>query len=169
MRRTTWVRNTRGDLHGFRCATDIERARVDGGILMTLVKVEARRQGGAHVEATGRYPIGAASSTEAESASHPWTKAELKWESGLIEAVCERGNLMNAYQRVVWNKGAAGVDGIGVSEFKDQLKQHWPTIKAKLLAGEYIPQPVRRRRKLGSKGWACLPSLRYAGSPHELP
>jgi RNA-directed DNA polymerase len=51
---------------------------------------------------------------------------------------------MLAYQRVVENKGAAGVDGIGVAEFKAHLKQHWPTIKAKLLAGEYIPQPVRR-------------------------
>ena len=45
---------------------------------------------------------------------------------------------------MVKNKGAAGVDGIGIAEFKDHLKQHWPTIKAKLLAGEYMPQPVRR-------------------------
>jgi RNA-directed DNA polymerase len=45
---------------------------------------------------------------------------------------------------VVENKGAAGVDGIGIAEIKDHLKQHWPTIKAKLLAGEYMPQPVRR-------------------------
>jgi RNA-directed DNA polymerase len=58
--------------------------------------------------------------------------------------VCERGNLQLAYQRVVENKGAAGVDGIGVAEFKDHLKLHWPTIKARLLAGEYHPQPVRR-------------------------
>ncbi|MBX3669154.1 MAG: group II intron reverse transcriptase/maturase [Rhodocyclaceae bacterium] len=61
-----------------------------------------------------------------------------------MEAVCERGNLKLAYQRVVENKGAAGVDGIGVGAFKDHLKQHWPTIKAKLLAGSYIPSPVRR-------------------------
>lgn len=61
-----------------------------------------------------------------------------------MEAVCERGNLWLAYERVVKNKGAAGVDGIGVSAFKDHLKQHWPTIKAKLLAGGYIPSPVRR-------------------------
>jgi group II intron reverse transcriptase/maturase len=61
-----------------------------------------------------------------------------------MEAVCERGNLMLAYQRVVRNKGAAGVDGMGVTGFKDHLKQHWPTIKAKLLAGTYIPQAVRR-------------------------
>lgn len=45
---------------------------------------------------------------------------------------------------MVKNKGAAGVDGIGVSEFKEHLKQHWPTIKAKLLAGSYIPPAVRR-------------------------
>ena len=69
------------------------------------------------------------------------TKAEL---SGLMEAVCERGNLWLAYERVIKNKGAAGVDGIGVSAFKDHLKQHWPTIKANLLAGGYIPSPVRR-------------------------
>ena len=61
-----------------------------------------------------------------------------------MDIVCERGNLMLAYDRVVKNKGAAGVDGIGIAEFKEHLKQHWPTIKAKLLTGEYIPSPVRR-------------------------
>ncbi|MBK5915152.1 group II intron reverse transcriptase/maturase, partial [Rhodocyclus purpureus] len=61
-----------------------------------------------------------------------------------MDVMCERGNLMLAYQRVVENKGAAGVDGIGIAGFKDHLKQHWPTIKAKLLAGEYMPSPVRR-------------------------
>ena len=70
-----------------------------------------------------------------------WTKAEL---GGLMEAVCERGNLWPAYERVLKNKGAAGVDGIGVAEFKGHLQRHWPTIKAKLLAGEYMPSPVRR-------------------------
>lgn len=78
---------------------------------------------------------------EAGSANHWRTKAGF---SGLMEAVCERGNLMLAYQRVVKNKGAAGVDGIGVNEFKEHLKQHWPTIKAKLRVGSYIPQAVRR-------------------------
>jgi group II intron reverse transcriptase/maturase len=51
---------------------------------------------------------------------------------------------MLAYQRVVKNKGAAGVDGIGIAEFKGHLQRHWPTIKVSLLAGKYIPQPVRR-------------------------
>ena len=76
--------------------------------------------------------------------THMRTKAELKQDGALMGAVCEYDNLKLAYQRVVENKGAAGVDGIGVAAFKDHLKQHWPTIKAKLLAGEYMPSPVRR-------------------------
>lgn len=108
---------------------------------MKLTKAEARRYGGAQAEESGRNPEGADLRAEAESATHLWTKAE---PGGLMEAVVERGNLMLAYQRVVENKGAAGVDGIGVAEFKDHLKQHWPTIKARLLAGTYIPQAVRR-------------------------
>ncbi len=72
------------------------------------------------------------------------TNAELMQASGLMDAVCERGNLWLAYDRVAKNKGAAGVDGIGVTGFKDHLKQHWPAIKASLLAGSYIPSPVRR-------------------------
>ena len=64
--------------------------------------------------------------------------------SGLMEAVVERRNLQLAYQRVVENKGAAGVDDITVLEFKDHLKQRWPQIRAKLLAGVYLPSPVRR-------------------------
>ena len=72
------------------------------------------------------------------------TNAEWEREGKLMAAVCERSNLWLAYDRVTKNKGAAGVDGVGVNEFKEHLKQHWPTIKAKLLAGEYIPSPVRR-------------------------
>lgn len=47
------------------------------------------------------------------------TKSELEQEGGLMEAVCEHDNLKLAYQRVVENKGSAGVDGIGVAAFKD--------------------------------------------------
>lgn len=60
-----------------------------------------------------------------------------------MEAVVERGNLWLAYRKVVANKGAPGVDGVGVGEFNDWLKEHWPTVKAALLAGSYLPQAVR--------------------------
>jgi len=90
---------------------------------------------------SGRNCEGAARGAETLARTRERTNAGL---DGLMEAVCERGNLQLAYQRVVQNKGAAGVDGITVAEFKAHLKQHWPAIKAKLLAGRYIPSPVRR-------------------------
>jgi RNA-directed DNA polymerase len=111
---------------------------------MKPMKTEARRSEGAQAEDSGRYPEGAGLRVEVESADVERTKAELEWASGLMEAVCERGNLWLAYERVIRNKGAAGVDGIGAPEFKAHLQQHWPTIKARLLAGTYIPQAVRR-------------------------
>ena len=46
-----------------------------------------------------------------------------------MERVVERSNLWLAYQRVVQNKGAPGVDDLAVTEFKDWLKVHWPSVK----------------------------------------
>ena len=63
--------------------------------------------------------------------------------SRLMDAVVERGNMWLAYQRVVKNKGAPGVDGLTVAEFKDWLKVSWPSVKVALLEGRYIPQAVR--------------------------
>jgi RNA-directed DNA polymerase len=61
-----------------------------------------------------------------------------------MERVVERSNLWLAYQRVVQNKGAPGVDDLAVTEFKDWLKVHWPSVKQALLEGRYLPRPVRR-------------------------
>ena len=61
-----------------------------------------------------------------------------------MERVVERANVWLAYQRVVRNKGAAGVDGVTVAEFKDWLVVHWPSVKKALLEGRYLPRPVRR-------------------------
>ncbi|MHB8353161.1 MAG: group II intron reverse transcriptase/maturase [Burkholderiales bacterium] len=108
------------------------------------MKAEETRQVTTLTEELARNADGAAMGAEAGVMTRLRTKAELERGGGLMEAVCERGNLMLAYQRVVENKGAAGVDGVGVSEFKDHLRQHWPAIKAKLLDGDYVPQPVRR-------------------------
>jgi RNA-directed DNA polymerase len=61
-----------------------------------------------------------------------------------MEAVVERANLWRAYERVMQNKGAAGVDGLTVAEFKAWLQQHWPSVKAALLAGNYVPAAIRQ-------------------------
>jgi len=105
------------------------------------MKAEDSPKVDASTEEPGRSPGGAAAGAETDATTRPRTKAEL---DGLMEAVVSRGNLMLAYERVMRNKGSAGVDGIGVAEFKSHLQRHWPTIKARLLAGEYIPSPVRR-------------------------
>ena len=108
------------------------------------MKAEDSRQANTVEAESGQHPERALRGAEADLTTRLRTKAEWFRASGLMDAVCERGNLWLAYQRVIKNKGAAGVDGIGCAEFKDHLKQHWPTIKVRLLEGKYIPQPVRR-------------------------
>src|SRR5256886_8049128 len=61
-----------------------------------------------------------------------------------MEAVVERENLKKALAQVKRNKGAAGVDGMTVGDLPAYLKEHWLTIRARLLDGTYKPQPVRR-------------------------
>jgi len=109
------------------------------------MKAEETRNVTTLTEELARNADSAALGAEIDVTTRRRTKAELERESGLMDAVCERGNLKLAYQRVVENKGAAGIDGIGIAEFKDHLKQHWPMIKAKLLTGDYMPQAVRRK------------------------
>ena len=99
------------------------------------MKAEDSRQADTGEEESGQNSEGTLRGAETDVTTRLRTKAEWERESGLMDAVCVRGNLKLAYQRVVKNKGAAGVDGIGIAEFDDHLKQHWPTIKAKLLAG----------------------------------
>jgi RNA-directed DNA polymerase len=62
----------------------------------------------------------------------------------LMEEVLERENLKRALKKVEGNKGAAGVDGMSVTELGPYLKQHWPALREQLLKGSYQPQAVRR-------------------------
>ena len=62
----------------------------------------------------------------------------------LMEEVCERSNVEEAWRRVRANKGSAGVDEMSIAAAEDYLREHWPTIRGQLLDGTYQPQPVRR-------------------------
>jgi RNA-directed DNA polymerase len=106
------------------------------------MKAEADRADQVCAADTGRNSVAAAARAEADMATRTRTKAGVATTS-LMEAVVERGNLKLAYQRVIENKGAAGVDALTVAELKEHLKQHWPRMRARLLAGLYQPQPVR--------------------------
>jgi RNA-directed DNA polymerase len=60
-----------------------------------------------------------------------------------MERVVDLSNLRSAYRRVVENRGAPGIDEMTVTELRDWLKGNWPSVKAALLEGRYIPRPVR--------------------------
>ncbi len=81
-----------------------------------------------------------AGSAQASATSVAWTNAE---PGTLMARVLAPANLKRAYQRVVSNKGAPGADGMTVDELAGYVEQYWPTLKARLLAGEYHPQGVR--------------------------
>ena len=80
--------------------------------------------------------------TESLAATHgPQSPAST---NRLMEEVCERENLREAWRRVKANKGSAGVDGITIGGLSDYLKQHGSAIRKQLLNGTYEPKPVRR-------------------------
>ncbi|TDF78009.1 group II intron reverse transcriptase/maturase [Pseudomonas sp. H9] len=89
---------------------------------------------------SGQNPRATAGSAQSSTASLTWTNAE---PDTLMERVLAPANLKRAYQRVVSNKGAPGADGMTVADLSGYVKQYWPTLKARLLAGEYHPQAVR--------------------------
>jgi RNA-directed DNA polymerase len=60
-----------------------------------------------------------------------------------MEAVVASDNMQRAYRKVIANQGAPGADGMTVQQLADHLKQHWSTLRERLLAGEYHPSPIR--------------------------
>ena len=63
---------------------------------------------------------------------------------GLLEQAFARENMQRAWKRVKANKGAAGVDGLDISQTAEHLRWVWLGIRQQLLEGSYRPQPVRR-------------------------
>lgn len=92
-------------------------------------------------EGRGEAPEAARRGTEA-MAANPCPESPA--ETGLMEEVVQRENLLKALKRVKANGGAPGVDGMTVLQLPEFLREHWPWLKEELLAGTYRPQPVRR-------------------------
>lgn len=92
------------------------------------------------IPSPGQKPRMTPDSAKVSTASVAWTNAE---PDTLMERVLAPANLRRAYQRVVSNKGAPGADGMTVADLAGYVKQYWPTLKARLLAGDYHPQAVR--------------------------
>jgi group II intron reverse transcriptase/maturase len=62
----------------------------------------------------------------------------------LMEEVVGDENRQLALKAVKRNQGAPGIDHMKTTELEHHLQAHWETIRAKLLAGTYVPSPVRR-------------------------
>jgi RNA-directed DNA polymerase len=65
------------------------------------------------------------------------------YERLMEEAVGEE-SCRQALEAVERNRGAAGIDRMKTAELEAHLKAHWEKIRSKLLAGTYVPSPVRR-------------------------
>ena len=115
----------------FRVSLDTMRQNIQLDLAFPpTARGEARSSGAAGIEARA-----ARVATESPAAGGP-----------SMEAIVERDNLRKALAQVRRNKGAPGVDGMTVDDLASHLKDHWPEIKARLLAGTYKPQPVRAGR-----------------------
>jgi group II intron reverse transcriptase/maturase len=62
----------------------------------------------------------------------------------LMESAVTEENRARALEAVKRNKGAAGIDRMQTTELESHLQAHWEKIRAKLLAGTYVPSPVKR-------------------------
>jgi RNA-directed DNA polymerase len=62
----------------------------------------------------------------------------------LMEQVVTQENATAAWRAVKRNAGAPGIDGMTTQQLRDHVRKHWESIRAKLLAGTYVPSPVRR-------------------------
>ena len=78
--------------------------------------------------------------------------------SQLMEKILSKKNMTLAYKKVKANKGAGGIDKIGMEEIDAYLKENWDNIKERIQKRKYKPKPVLRveipkasggKRKLG--------------------
>ena len=62
----------------------------------------------------------------------------------LMEEVVTKENATAAWKAVKRNAGAPGMDGMTTGQLGGHIRKHWETIQEKLLAGPYVPSPVKR-------------------------
>jgi RNA-directed DNA polymerase len=121
------------------------------GVLMSTKRQQGRIGRGGQAKRPGRpvsrhAPGGADAIESAGSEESPKLAANGETElltQQLMERVADSINMNRAYQRVVSNKGAAGVDGMAVNELREWIHENKERLLTSLLTGEYKPEPVR--------------------------
>src|SRR5690606_39069385 len=80
----------------------------------------------------------------------------------LLEELLDRHNLNTAYLQVVGNRGAGGIDKMGVESLGDYLREHKEKLLASIKQGDYFPSAVRRveiPKDNGSKRMLGIPTV----------
>lgn len=80
----------------------------------------------------------------------------------LLEQLLDRHNLNAAYLQVVGNRGACGIDKMGVESLWDYLSEHKEEFLVSIKQGEYSPSAVRRveiPKDNGSKRMLGIPTV----------
>lgn len=62
----------------------------------------------------------------------------------MLREILSRPNMLEAYDRVVSNQGAPGVDGMDVASLHDHIKHNWISIRNRIETGTYIPALVKK-------------------------
>lgn len=68
----------------------------------------------------------------------------MNFEQTTLERIVDKDNFNEAFDKVVSNKGGAGVDDMETFELEDYIKSHPYEISSSVLKGEYRPSPIRR-------------------------
>jgi group II intron reverse transcriptase/maturase len=89
------------------------------------------------------YPQEAHSTVKRETAN---TDSAIGQEPGLglLEAILDVGNMFRAQERVISNKGAAGIDGLTAGELNGCLIKNYLELCGSIRGGRYKPKPVKR-------------------------
>jgi RNA-directed DNA polymerase len=61
-----------------------------------------------------------------------------------MDGIVAADNMRRAWRQVRRNRGAPGIDGMGIEDFPAYARGHWPAIRQAMLDGTYRPPPVRR-------------------------
>ena len=70
----------------------------------------------------------------------------------LIEQIVSDRNLTQACREVIRNRGASGIDSMGVMELEAYLSENREKLKTIIRSGKYIPQPIRGKEIPKSNG-----------------
>ena len=74
----------------------------------------------------------------------PAESANVHCPTDLLERIVDKDNMRHAYGKVQANKGAAGIDKMGVAGMREYFRQHSDELFDRIKRGKYAPSPVLR-------------------------